>query len=420
MSAAKATTGLDSANAIYRFLHGSAAASAWTPSPTIRKVTPVKGGSTNHTFRLHFHKPLEAIGVAGESFPPKSAIFKYFPDNILLTPEISFSSRRQAFEARALTDLAKHLDSAPRNGVQISLPKLLHADLDEHFIIVEDLSPERDLGHLNSRSSINCAQFVGQVGTDPFKARAAVNVARALGTWLFSLHSLGRNMRLGLHSRFDHFESRKIQDLTTLGDFIRCIELCGVQLESERKRQLHAILKQHGDELVRSGDGGTLVMGDFWMGNFMIRLTGGGEMERSNGPGLRAEPSQVTEDTGSTFDVSSEPKLLVHVIDWEFTTYALPYIDLAHFAAEAWLFDFFRRQSVGVSTISRTMTAALFDSYSQAGGTINLDKVIVYIAGHIGCFLHYTDHWTKDQGLKIAACMQAVRMIENAAAQRWD
>ncbi|KAK6385601.1 hypothetical protein LTS17_001171 [Exophiala oligosperma] len=198
MSAAKATPVLDSADAIYRFLRGSAAASAWTPSPTIKGVTPVKGGSTNHTFRLHFHKLLESTGVPGDSFSPTSAIFKYFPDNILLTPEISFSSGRQAFEARALTDLAKHLDSAPRKGVQVSLPKLLHADLDEHFIIVEDLSPECDLGHLNPRASINCALFVGQVGTDPSKTRAAVNVARALGTWLFNLHSLGREMRLKL------------------------------------------------------------------------------------------------------------------------------------------------------------------------------------------------------------------------------
>jgi hypothetical protein len=161
------------------------------------------------------------------------------------------------------------------------------------------------------------------------------------------------------------------------------------------------------------------------MGNFMIRLTG--NSEEQNGEEARSEPIQTatvtsreTEDTSVSSGNKSEPRLLVHVIDWEFATYALPYIDLAHFAPEAWLFDFFRRESDEAGTIARTMTATLFDSYSQAGGAIDFQKVIVYIAGHIGCFLHYTDHWNNDETLKTAACIQAVAMIENAGAERWD
>jgi len=163
---------LDSANAVYRFLRGPAIASAWLPSSTIKEVTPIKGGSTNHTFRLHFHKPseFEALDVTqGGSSLHTSAIFKYFPDNILLTPDISFSSHRQVFEARALSEIANNLNPAHRNRVQISLPKLLHADLDAHFIIVEDLCPKYYLEHIDYKSSINCARLVRQVGKDPFK-----------------------------------------------------------------------------------------------------------------------------------------------------------------------------------------------------------------------------------------------------------
>ena len=129
----------------------------------------------------------------------------------------------------------------------------------------------------------------------------------------------------------------------------------------------------------------------------MIRLTG--NHEEQNGEEARSEPIQTervtsreNKEANASSGNKSEPRLLVHVIDWEFVTYALPYIDLAHFVAEAWLFDFSRRESDDAGTIARTMTATLFDSYSQAGGAINFQKVIVYIAGHIGCFLHYTDH----------------------------
>lgn len=115
-----------------------------------------------------------------------------------------------------------------------------------------------------------------------------------------------------------------------------------------------------------------------------------------------------------------ESRVLVHIIDWEFVTYTLPYVDLAHFAAQAWLFDYFRRESEGAGRIARTVTAGFFDAYSQAGGAIDLQKIIVYIAGHIGCFLHYTNHWTNDEISRTAACLQAVAMIEHADARHWE
>ena len=112
------------------------------------------------------------------------------------------------------------------------------------------------------------------------------------------------------------------------------------------------------------------------------------------------------------------PEVLLHLIDWEFATYTLTYIDLAHFAAEAWLFDFFRREPETGGSITRTVTAAFFDAYSQAGGAIDLQKIVVHIAGHIGCFLHYANHWTDDKILRTAACLQVVTMIKHAGARR--
>jgi hypothetical protein len=97
----------------------------------------------------------------------------------------------------------------------------------------------------------------------------------------------------------------------------------------------------------------------------------------------------------------------------------LVYIGLAHFAAKGRLLGCFRRESHEAGTIARTMTTTLFDSYYQAEGAIYFQKVIVYVAGHIGRSLHYTDHGTNDESLKAAACMQTVAMIEDAGAKRW-
>lgn len=265
MCTAKSHLILDSADAVHQVLRGATMGSAWLPSSTIKDVTPVKGGSTNYTFRLHFHKPFEVADVAqGPSSLHTSAIFKYFPDHIFLTPDISFSSHRQVFEARALTEIPNYLKPSHRNHVQICLPKLYYADSEAHFIIIEDLSPKYDLEHLNDKSSINFAQLIRQVSKDPFLTQVTVQVGTSLGAWLYELHTLGRNQQSRLRDRFDNADSRKIIDLTTLGDFIRCIELCGTQLETERKQRIHTILAQHGDEILEASDASTLVMGDFW------------------------------------------------------------------------------------------------------------------------------------------------------------
>ena len=159
-----------------------------------------------------------------------------------MTPDIAFSSRRQIFEARALTEIANNLNSAHRKGVHISLPKLLYSDLVAHFIIIEDLSSAYHLQLLNPMSSVKWARLVSQFGGDTFSTQATVNVARALGAWLFDLHSLGRNTQLKLRERFDHAGPRKVQVLTTLGEFMRSIELCGTKPESEREQRVRAIL----------------------------------------------------------------------------------------------------------------------------------------------------------------------------------
>lgn len=152
----------------------------------------------------------------------------------------------------------------------------------------------------------------------------------------------------------------------------------------------------------------------------MVRLTGNDAGQSSLHDPAEFVGHQEGDSTGHHRDFISDPGILVHVIDWEFATFALPYVDLAHFAAEAWLLDFFDRESDSEGTLARSMTEALFNAYSRAGGLIDFQSIIVYIAGHVGCFMHYTTHWTKDEDLKRTAAMQAVEMIQAAGDENWE
>ena len=155
------------------------------------------------------------------------------------------------------------------------------------------------------------------------------------------------------------------------------------------------------------------------MGNFIKE-----NPEKQDKENPRSEPKtgpcEESKDASASSSHTPESRVLGHIIDWEFATYTLPCIDLCQFAAEAWLFDYFRRESEAAGRIARTMTAVFFYANSQAGGAIDLQKIIVYIAGHIGCFLHYTNHWTNDESSRTAAYLEAVAMIEHASARRWE
>ena len=94
-------------------------------------------------------------------------------------------------------------------------------------------------------------------------------------------------------------------------------------------------------------------------------------------------------------------------------------MDLGHFAAEAWLYDHFYPAAEGSLTFSRQLTSALFQSYRAAGGSVELQPIIYYMAGHIGCFLSYTK-WTEDPDIRKSTALLAVGMIENALREDWS
>ena len=95
------------------------------------------------------------------------------------------------------------------------------------------------------------------------------------------------------------------------------------------------------------------------------------------------------------------------------------FVDLGHFAAEAWLYDHFYPRAGGETSFPRQLTAALFRAYRHNGGLVEARPIAIYIAGHIGCFLGYAS-WTRDVAVKKDTALLALDLIDIALAEDWS
>lgn len=95
------------------------------------------------------------------------------------------------------------------------------------------------------------------------------------------------------------------------------------------------------------------------------------------------------------------------------------FVDLGHFAAEAWLYDYFYPRAEGETSFPRQLTAALFRAYRDNGGLIEARLIAIYIAGHIGCFLDYAS-WTRDVAVKKKTALLALDLIDIALTEDWS
>lgn len=106
---------------------------------------------------------------------------------------------------------------------------------------------------------------------------------------------------------------------------------------------------------------------------------------------------------------------MIYVLDWEFVTCAPAYIDLAHFAGEAWLYNYFGAPNIAWSEL----TSTLFKAYRKHGGSIDMQRVIYYIAGYIArstqSFPSAKGHEKREMAARAAASM-----VIHASRKEWQ
>ncbi|KAF2793953.1 hypothetical protein K505DRAFT_215845, partial [Melanomma pulvis-pyrius CBS 109.77] len=243
-----------------------------------------------------------------------SAILKFAAEYATNDPSTPFSSERQLYEVRAMQQLASALKSQPGDKSNlIKVPELYYFDENVHVIIMEDVSPpmiSSATGDAPVYVSLDkmCQNPVGK------NALGIVDqVGTQLGQFLIRLHrytaSESDRSSSNLRELFLVNEvSKEIDVQTCFRDIPRKLKEFEIVLEPTDEARLHEIIADMVlDYLDRPQ---SIIMGDFWYGNMILKLGGAGEQK-------------TLEE--------------ISIIDWEFVTCAPSYVDLAHFLSEIWL-----------------------------------------------------------------------------------
>ncbi|TAQ85820.1 hypothetical protein B7494_g5860 [Chlorociboria aeruginascens] len=375
--------------------------------PSISAIMPMRGGGVNFTYRVHFGEPFKHRSH-GRQRQHNTAILKHYSPNIAATPQFTFNNNRQCFEALALKEIPK-FTASEATLEHVRIPDLFWEDDVARVIIMEDVIPPARLEDAPSLlESMIFRDFCKTANESPEKIQIACQVGSALGQYLALLHTLDHGpVSTAPRALFaHHVEARRVCALTAFGDFLGSLDRFGVELEIDQRHLIQEVMGGMTEEMLTDED--TLVMGDFWFGNIII----GVQQTYCSGSKTLSNPTPPTDSTSSIHSI--------HIIDWEFVTYAPRYLDLAHFAAECWLYNHFYPSTSCGGSIYQQLTSSLFKAYRTSGGTIDVQRVIYYIAGHVGCFLGYSNRWTDNPIVRKAKAKLAVKMIEDAQKKDWE
>ncbi|KAJ1840664.1 hypothetical protein LPJ70_004549 [Coemansia sp. RSA 2708] len=250
-------------------------------------ATALTGGLVNHVWRL-----------ASARSPARTVVVKYAAPELASAPGVAFSVERMRFEARALALFGGAPPAAPaefaalaRLGEQlprtdgVRLPRLLHYEPREPFVVLEDLGALPSL-HAWAREP---------------GAPSLCPVAAQVGRWLARLHGFGRTHLAELRAHFTNTPARAL-----LADDLGA-QLCGrlAQHASVSSRpELVARVREFAGRSERAPQ--TLVFGDLWSGAVLC------------------DPASPQ----------------IALLDLEFADIASIHADVAHFAAHLLLIHF--------------------------------------------------------------------------------
>ncbi|KAL8847099.1 MAG: hypothetical protein Q9221_007848 [Calogaya cf. arnoldii] len=383
-------TRLITASAVQEYIE-EASRSDRFPFPPVASITTLHGG-INYIFRLQFSSHYVTKDHLGNSISAGTAILKHAERNAALTPHISFDQDRQLCEIQALTDLPKVMDF--RKTV-VQLPQVFYQDVDRNVFVMEDvsLSSAEDGMIREQQRSISLKDTCRPRSPDYHNLALAEYIGFQLGSFVARLHSISppypKDTSMGFP--LDNMGARVVCAQQAFGELVASIEGFGIDISPQRKDRLQHVMGDMTDRVLQARE--SLIMGDLWVGNIIAHIL----------PSAGAD---------------SHPLRALYILDWEFFMRGAKFVDLGHFAAEAWLYDYFYPRAAGETSFPRQLTAALFRSYRDHGGRIEAQPLLIYIAGHIGCFLTYAS-WTKDVLLKKTAALLALDMIDMALAEEW-
>ncbi|VDB84176.1 unnamed protein product [Peniophora sp. CBMAI 1063] len=303
-------------------------------------ATSLTGGMGNYVFRIRLRTPYEGRHtlVAKHAKP-------YLPGN----KSFEFSTSRQEFEAGALKRIASAVIG---NSSLVSVPKVHHFDDNAHIIIMDDAGENtQTLKQL----------LLDSPGT--LTPKLATQIGTELGRFIAGLHSWGASddaaearewaaghalaKRIAIYATY----GRLLSTLDGVDESIPDLREPPLDLDAHTKETIAALVEARKRDINDSLE--TLVMGDFWPGNILVRLSSDGELER------------------------------LVIVDWELARSGLAGLDVGQFAGDVRVLKQFVRSA---RECADELVGALLRAYAarrsgQDGAWAGV------AAGHVGAHL---------------------------------
>ncbi|KAH8689274.1 hypothetical protein GQ44DRAFT_765574 [Phaeosphaeriaceae sp. PMI808] len=374
---------------------------------SVESIETITKGSTNYIYKLTLRRDSSLTATKNVQ---ETVVLKHAPGYLLATPGIEFSGRRQVYEAAAMETLPRVLTPEVLTPA-VTLPTLILHDPTACVIVMQDLSlPKSDTGRSAwSERTIELTQFCSEAMT-PSRMQLVREIGTSLGRFIYQLHFLASQPEESKNTALKdlcelcatHQDARRVAAELIFGNFLRFMDSAGVRLTEQERRTITDVFDREKVYLTDTLE--TLVMGDFMYGALFFV------------PSMRPQISAAhwTDKVGKSPDECAAAAT-IYVLDWEFVTFAPAYIDLAHFAGEAWLYDCFGAPSEAWSELA----SSVFNAYRNDGGTIDMQRVVYYIAGHIGGSTE-SFRLAKGHRRRKSAARAAANMILDASRENWQ
>lgn len=222
--------------------------------PTIEGVSCPPAGKTNFVYRVNLARR-ENARPEGEEPLRGTIILKHAPPYAVDFPDMPLDTKRCAYEADAL----REVQSTKLGNVEVRVPTLLFHDMEASVLLMEDINPPSATS--SSPPTLLSACFEQNEAT--VAEGGYVGIGEALGSWLYSLHQMGRGRdEARLRTLFEgHAEARKINAWWSFGSVLENLVTLHAEISDQDHETLKMKLKEMEVELAASKE--TLTMGDF-------------------------------------------------------------------------------------------------------------------------------------------------------------
>ncbi|EMD41880.1 hypothetical protein CERSUDRAFT_110439 [Gelatoporia subvermispora B] len=218
-------------------------------------VTPLVGGMGNYTFRLRLHTPYE-----GQT----SLVLKHGKPYIPGNEDFALALERQRFEVAALRQVKGWL----REDDMVAVPAVHSFDEDANVIIMDDCG----------ESVVTLKQLLLTTSPQSVLAR---QMGTSLGVFLARLHSWGGGSDANLAFFAQNKQARELSAFITYGRLVStladgtlpALSDPPLSIPQDELERVEVVAKNATQAMLTTQ--GTLVMGDFWPGNVLVKTSVG-------------------------------------------------------------------------------------------------------------------------------------------------